>query len=59
MSHSESSKYEPFRTALNAAVEKIRGYYEQIADNDAYIMAMCMCLLEHYCLIFTLVVDSA
>ncbi|KAG1785110.1 uncharacterized protein HD556DRAFT_1305691, partial [Suillus plorans] len=42
MSHSESSKYEPFHTALNAAVEKICGYYERTADNDAYIMAMLL-----------------
>jgi hypothetical protein len=45
MSRSDSPKYAPFHEGLNAAVEKIHEYYDRTAESDAYIMAMCMCLL--------------
>jgi hypothetical protein len=33
-------KYAPFEAPLQAAVDKIAGYYEKTGDSDAYTMAM-------------------
>jgi len=40
-SRSANSKYKAFHIALNAAIEKIKQYYDRTSESEAYIMAMC------------------
>lgn len=35
-------KYAPFKDALDAATDKLGGYYTKTAESDAHILAMCM-----------------
>jgi hypothetical protein len=37
--------YAPFQQALEAALDKLNGYYEKTADSDAHIIAMSAILL--------------
>ena len=38
-------RYAPFQQGLEAALDKLNGYYEKTAESDAHIIAMSMIVL--------------